>query len=94
MVDQLEDPVAEPNRLGRGQPDVVLDVEVTDEVTDPKEWGGNVHRGAKATGKVSRADFGLKWNTALEKGGVVVGDEVTLSINAELIKAAPAAAKK
>ena len=28
MVDQLEDPVAEPNRLGRGQPDVVLDVEV------------------------------------------------------------------
>ena len=65
-----------------------------DKVTDPKEWGGNVHRGAKATGKVSRADFGLKWNTALEKGGVVVGDEVTLSINAELIKAAPAAAKK
>jgi polyisoprenoid-binding protein YceI len=65
---------------------VVLDVEVSDAWTDPKEWGGNVHRGVKATGKINRQDFGLKWQTKLDKGGVVAGDEVTLTINAELIE--------
>lgn len=65
---------------------VVLDVEVSDAWTDPKEWGGNVHRGVKATGKINRQDFGLKWQTKLDKGGVVAGDEVTLNINAELIE--------
>lgn len=65
---------------------VVLDVEVSDAWADPKEWGGNVHRGVKATGKINRQDFGLKWQTKLDKGGVVVGDEVTLHINAELIE--------
>lgn len=65
---------------------VTLDVEVSDEWADPKEWGGNIHRGVKATGKINRQDFGLKWQTKLDKGGVVAGDEVTLLINAELIK--------
>lgn len=65
---------------------VTLDVEVSDEWADPKEWGGSVRRGVKATGKINRQDFGLKWQTKLDKGGVVAGDEVSLLINAELIK--------
>lgn len=65
---------------------VVLDVEVSDAWTDPKEWGGNVHRGVKASGKINRQDFGLTWQTKLNKGGVVAGDEVTLIINAELVE--------
>ena len=68
---------------------VTLDVTVSEEWADPKEWGGNIHRGVKATGKINRQDFGLKWQTKLDKGGVVAGDEVTLDINAELIKAQP-----
>lgn len=65
---------------------VVLDVTLSDEWQDPKEWGGRTHRGVKATGKINRQDFGVSWQTKLDKGGVVVGDEVTIAINAELIK--------
>jgi polyisoprenoid-binding protein YceI len=65
---------------------VTLDAEVTDVVADPKEWGGNNHRGVKATGKINRQEFGVKWQTKLDKGGVVAGDEVTLVINAELVE--------
>lgn len=65
---------------------VTLDVEVSEPWQDPKEWGGNIHRGVKATGKINRQEFGLKWQTKLDKGGVVAGDEVTLLINAELIE--------
>ncbi len=52
-------------------------------VKDP--WG-NTKMGFKVTGVISRKDFGLVWNAALEAGGVVVSDEVTLSINIELNK--------
>lgn len=68
---------------------VVLDVELTDEWADPKEWGGNVHRGVKATTTINRQDFGVKWQTKLDKGGVVVDDTVHIVINAELLKQAP-----
>ncbi|MCC7069806.1 MAG: YceI family protein [Deltaproteobacteria bacterium] len=65
---------------------VVLDVSLSDEWQDPKEWGGRTHRGIKATAKLNRLDYGVSWQTKLDKGGVVVGDEVTITINAELIK--------
>ena len=48
-------------------------------------WGKMV-RGAKFAGTIKRGDFGLKWNKALETGGVVVGDEVALNIALELNK--------
>ncbi|MBI2682865.1 MAG: polyisoprenoid-binding protein [Acidobacteriales bacterium] len=65
--------------------EVTLDVAgITQEIKDP--WG-NIKRGATATTKVNRKDFGLTWNAALETGGVVVGDEVTITINVELTKA-------
>ena len=48
-------------------------------------WGATV-RGATATGRLSRKDFGLVWNKVLETGGVAVGDEVVLTIDAELVE--------
>ena len=65
---------------------VALDVALSDEWQDPKEWGGRTHRGVKATAKINRQDFGVNWQTKLDRGGVVAGDEVTITINAELIK--------
>ena len=63
---------------------VVLNVEgPSDEIKDP--WG-NVKRGASATTKLNRKDFGLTWNKVLEAGGVAVGDEVTVTIELELTK--------
>jgi polyisoprenoid-binding protein YceI len=57
----------------------------TKEMKDP--WG-NVRVAATATTKVNRKDYGLNWNKALEAGGVLVGDEVTIEISLELIKKA------
>jgi polyisoprenoid-binding protein YceI len=68
---------------------VVMDVEgLTQEVKDP--WG-NSKRGATATTKINRKDFGLTWNKALEAGGVAVGDEVKITLDVELNKKQPAA---
>ena len=46
----------------------------------------NFRRGATATTKINRADFGLTWNKALETGGVVVGEEVTITIDVEAMR--------
>lgn len=51
-----------------------------------KDPYGKVRVGASATTKVSRKDFGLKWNALLEAGGVAVGDEVTITIDIEATK--------
>ncbi|HEY8207695.1 MAG TPA: YceI family protein [Myxococcaceae bacterium] len=71
---------------------VVLNVtELTDVVKNPM-MGGVSERGASATTTISRKDFGMAWaGPALEKGGVVLGDEVKVSLDVELVeKAAPA----
>ncbi len=63
---------------------VVLEVESSGKpITDPM---GNTRAGASATAKIKRSDFGLVWNQALEGGGVMVGDEVAISIDLEAIK--------
>ena len=63
---------------------VVLDVEgPTKESKDP--WG-NIRKGATATTKINRKDFGLVWNAALETGGVAVGEEITITLEIEMIK--------
>jgi len=68
--------------------EVVLDVEgPTPPVKDP--WG-NVRAAVTATTKVNRQDFGVKWNATLDNGGVVVGDDVNITIDVEMIKQAPA----
>jgi polyisoprenoid-binding protein YceI len=64
--------------------EVVLDVEgPSQESKDP--WG-NFRRGATASTKINRKDFGLNWNKALETGGVVVGEEVTITLEIEMIR--------
>lgn len=64
--------------------EITMDVEgPTLEVKDPS---GNFRRGATAAGKINRKDFGLTWNRVLDTGGVVVGEEVTMVVEVELIK--------
>ncbi len=72
--------------------EVTFDVEgPTPAIKDPH---GNVRVGAAATAKISRKDFGLTWNPMLDSGGAVVGDEVTIMVDLELVKKlAPAPAK-
>jgi polyisoprenoid-binding protein YceI len=63
---------------------VVLEVEASGTpIHDPM---GNTRAGASATTKINRSDFGLTYNKALEAGGVMVGDEVAISIDVEAIK--------
>lgn len=52
-----------------------------------KDLYGNIRKGATATATINRKDFGLNWNKALETGGVVVGEEVSITIEIEMIKA-------
>ena len=62
---------------------VELDLEFEGVETDP--WGGT-RAGLTATTEISRKDFGLEWNAALETGGVVVGDKVKIQLDVELIR--------
>jgi polyisoprenoid-binding protein YceI len=54
-------------------------------------WGA-IARGVSATGRINRKDFGLNWNAVIEAGGFVVGDEVELTFEAELVPAKEPAA--
>jgi polyisoprenoid-binding protein YceI len=69
--------------------------QVTFDVEGPtpsvKDLWGNIRAGVTASAKVNRKDFGLVWNALTEAGGVVVGDEVKVTIDAELIQLAPVA---
>jgi polyisoprenoid-binding protein YceI len=66
--------------------EVVLDVDgPTPEVKDP--WG-NFRRGATAKTKLNRKDFGMTWNNVLDTGGVMIGDEVSVILELELIQPA------
>lgn len=63
---------------------VTLDVEgPTDELKDPY---GNLKIGISATTKIKRKEFGLTWNPALETGGVLVGDDVTITLDLQFAK--------
>ncbi|HTS76033.1 MAG TPA: YceI family protein [Bryobacteraceae bacterium] len=64
---------------------VVFKVEgPTEPAKDP--WG-NTRIGLTATTKINRKDFGLTWNSALESGGVLVGEEVTITLDVQAVKA-------
>lgn len=52
----------------------------------PDAYGGT-RCGFSATGEIDRNDFGVSWNTAIEAGGVVVGDKVTLQLEVEAVLA-------
>ena len=64
--------------------EVVLDVDgLTAPAKDP--WG-NQRIAASATTKINRQDYGVKWNAKLDNGGAVVGDDVNIIIDVEMIK--------
>ena len=64
--------------------EVVLDMEGLETVV--KDPWGNMRRGVTLATKINRRDFGLTYNKVLETGGVVVGDEVAINIEVEMIK--------
>lgn len=61
---------------------VTLDLEYKGSTTDP--WG-NERIAFEASSKVNRKDFGLKWNKNLDKGGIMIDDEVKIQIEGEAI---------
>ena len=63
--------------------EIALDVTSEGRGKDP--WGGE-RAGFSATAKIKRSDFGLTWNQALETGGFVVGDDIKISLEVELVK--------
>jgi polyisoprenoid-binding protein YceI len=64
--------------------EVTLHVDsVTPEIKDPD---GMLRLGASATTRIARKDFGVTWNAVLESGGFVVGDEVDITIDVELVR--------
>jgi polyisoprenoid-binding protein YceI len=67
--------------------------EVTFDVEGPalpvKDARGNMHSGATATTKLNRKDFGLVWNKTLDNGGAMVGDDVDVTVEVELVQAKP-----
>jgi polyisoprenoid-binding protein YceI len=62
--------------------EVELDVTEGGRIRDP--WGAD-RIAFSAEGKIDRTEFGLKWNQALEAGGVVVSNEVRISIEAQAV---------
>ncbi len=67
--------------------EVVLDV--TGLNAEVKDQRGTARVGASATTRLNRKDFGVSWNRALDSGGVVVGDDVDVILDVELVKKAP-----
>ncbi len=64
--------------------EVTVDVDgPTSEIKDP---GGNIRRGATGTTRINRKDFGITWNRVLDTGGLVVGEDVDISVEVELVR--------
>jgi polyisoprenoid-binding protein YceI len=52
-----------------------------------KDPWGNTRVALSASTRINRKDFGLSWNAALETGGILVGDEVGITLDVEFVKA-------
>ncbi len=66
---------------------VVLDVDFTGQAKSP--WGATSY-GFEASTKINREDWGLQWNVALETGGWLVGKDIQIDIEIELVQVAEA----
>ncbi len=64
--------------------EITLDVKYGGTIKDPY---GNTRAGFKLTGKLDRTDFGLKYNSVMDNGGLLIGEEVEIICNVEIIKA-------
>ena len=62
-----------------------VSLQVTSEGRGKDPWGGE-RAGFSAHTKIKRSEFGLTWNQVLETGGFVVGDEVKITVDVELVK--------
>ena len=62
---------------------IALQAEYGGTIIDPY---GNERAGFNLRGKVNRFDYGLKWNALLETGGAVVGENITLDMDVEIVK--------
>ena len=72
---------------------VTKPVTLTGELSSPmKDPWGLQRCSLEVAGKISRSEFGLTWNQALEMGGVLVSDEVKLAVSAQAVAAVEAAA--
>jgi polyisoprenoid-binding protein YceI len=68
--------------------------DITKEVTfkvktlpgDRKDPWGNLKTGTHATATINRQDFGVKWNTQIDGGGYIVGDDVAIELDIELAR--------
>lgn len=67
-----------------------VELDVEEIAPEQNDMYGNTRLGAAAKTKLKRSDFGLTWNAALETGGAVLGDELKLDFELELIKATTA----
>jgi len=66
--------------------EVTLDVEgPSTQVKDPH---GNIHIGAHATTTINRQDFGLTFNRTIDTGGLMIGNDVSITIDVEVVKKA------
>jgi polyisoprenoid-binding protein YceI len=65
--------------------EVTLEIEELSKVS--KDPWGNTRVGASAHTKINRKDFGLGWNQALETGGVLVGEQVKISLEVSMVQA-------
>jgi len=86
------------SKTGDGEVDVTGDLtihgvtrRVVFRVEGPTEAGkdpwGHIRRGLSATTKINRKEFGLTWNSTLETGGILVGDDVTITLDVQFVKA-------
>lgn len=55
---------------------------------ESKDPWGNTRIGASAHAKIKRSEFGMTWNSVIEAGGVLVGDDVSISLDVSLVKQA------
>ena len=62
---------------------IILDVDILGVAKDP--WG-NVAAGFSATTKINRKDFGITWNQTLDSGGLLVGEEVLITLDIAAIQ--------
>lgn len=62
-----------------------ITLDVTSEGRGKDPWGGE-RAGFSATGKIKRSEFGLTWNQVLEAGGILVGDDIKINLDVEVVK--------
>ena len=61
-------------------------LQLADVTPESKVSATETRIGGQATTKINRKDFGLTWNRAIEGGGVVVGEEVEITLDIEMVK--------